>query len=95
MTIKFLQKHCNVFRPKNLTPWRDSNPGSSSVAMTTIPRRQGKSVKNFAKCGSSLKISLEVHIFNKIVLRQCLYYLFNTQTTHTKSLVHKRIAMTS
>jgi hypothetical protein len=25
--IKFWQQHCNVSRPKNLIPWRDSNPG--------------------------------------------------------------------
>jgi hypothetical protein len=32
-----------VLRPKNLIPWRDSNPGSSGLeadAMTTMPRRQ-------------------------------------------------------
>jgi hypothetical protein len=34
-----------VFRPKNLTPCRDSNPVSPVLeadAMTTMPRRQGK-----------------------------------------------------
>jgi hypothetical protein len=39
MHIKFWQQHCNVLRPKNLTPWRDSNPGSSVLeadAMTTM-----------------------------------------------------------
>jgi hypothetical protein len=32
----------NEYRPKNLTPWLDSNPGSSvlqSGAMTTMPHR--------------------------------------------------------
>jgi hypothetical protein len=28
MHIKFRQQHCNILRPENLTPWRDSNPGS-------------------------------------------------------------------
>jgi hypothetical protein len=33
-----------IGRPKNLTPWRDSNPGSSVLdAMTTMPRRQDQS----------------------------------------------------
>jgi hypothetical protein len=42
MQIKFLQQHCNALRPKNLTPWRDSNSGSSleADAMTTMPRRR-------------------------------------------------------
>jgi hypothetical protein len=29
MQIKLLQQNCNVLIRKNLTPWRDSNPGSS------------------------------------------------------------------
>jgi hypothetical protein len=27
MHIKLWQQHCNVQKPKNLTTWRDSNPG--------------------------------------------------------------------
>jgi hypothetical protein len=40
--IKFWQRHCAVQRPKNLTPWRDSNPGSFALeadAMTSMSRR--------------------------------------------------------
>jgi hypothetical protein len=47
MHIKFWQQHSNVSRPKNLTPWRDSNLGSSGLeadAMTTMSRRQGASI---------------------------------------------------
>jgi hypothetical protein len=29
MRNKLQQQHCNVYIPKNLTPWGDSNPGSS------------------------------------------------------------------
>jgi hypothetical protein len=39
-----LTKALQRIRPKNLTPWRDSNLGSfglGAVAMTTLPRRQG------------------------------------------------------
>jgi hypothetical protein len=35
----------DVLRPKNFTPWRDSNPGSSVLevdTITTMPRRQGQ-----------------------------------------------------
>jgi hypothetical protein len=42
MPMKFLQQHCNVLKPKNLTPWRDSNSGSSVLeadAMTAMLRR--------------------------------------------------------
>jgi hypothetical protein len=40
--------------PKNLTPWRDSNPGSSVLeagAMTTMPSRQGERVNFFIGVG--------------------------------------------
>jgi hypothetical protein len=43
-SFKFWQQHYNVSRPKHLTPWRDSNPGSYVLevdAMTTLPRHQG------------------------------------------------------
>jgi hypothetical protein len=42
MLTMFLQQQCNVKRPKNLTPGRDSNQGFSVLeadAMTTLPRR--------------------------------------------------------
>jgi hypothetical protein len=44
MHNKLWQKHRNVQIPKNLTPWRVSNRGSSVQevdAMTTKPRREG------------------------------------------------------
>jgi hypothetical protein len=44
MHIKIGKQHCNVLKPKNLTPWLDSNLESSVLeadAMTTMPRRQG------------------------------------------------------
>jgi hypothetical protein len=44
MQSEFSLQHCNVYKDtKNLTPSRDSNPGSSVLgedAMTTMPRRQ-------------------------------------------------------
>jgi hypothetical protein len=54
MQIKFWQQLWNEKRTKNLTPWRDSNPGSTVLeaeAMTTMPRRQGKS--SHLVCSSS------------------------------------------
>jgi hypothetical protein len=44
-TIQSLQNYCNISQlPYIRIPWRDSNPGGSSIlqadAMTTAPRRQ-------------------------------------------------------
>jgi hypothetical protein len=43
----YTQKHCYVF-PKNLIPWRDSNPGllaPEADAMPTAARRQGNPLR--------------------------------------------------
>jgi hypothetical protein len=50
MHIKFGQQRCNVWRPKNLTPWRNLNAGYSVLeadAMTAMPRCQGLIQKYF------------------------------------------------
>jgi hypothetical protein len=52
-------------KPKNLTPWRDSNPGASVLeanAMTTMPGRQGK------VCIFEEKILKKLFNFKKIII---------------------------
>jgi hypothetical protein len=39
MHIKLWQQNCNVYIPRNFTPWRDSNPGSS---VTHVGRRDDR-----------------------------------------------------
>jgi hypothetical protein len=53
MQIKFKEQHCNRLSPKNLTPWRDSNPRSSNPLVETVatkPRRQDVLLQTLPQC---------------------------------------------
>jgi hypothetical protein len=56
----------NVQTPENLTPWSDSNPGTSVLgadAMTTMPRRKGMRVVFTNVAGSQIPKKTGVRAF--------------------------------
>jgi hypothetical protein len=56
MHIKFWQQHCNVQRPKHLTPWRDSNQVSSVLEADAMTTWGGKLKKVFYLCQTEVQI---------------------------------------